>query len=133
MDENCQPASQKVSAVEDVRLARTWADILEEREARRAGVSIDDARPIVARKTGVPEGKLYSLRRNRLKDIARHILLRLGEGVMRELQAELRHVEHDLQILRQIGADPSGGEVLSLLASRQKIREALGLNPENEG
>ena len=128
MDEICQREGQKVSAVSDLNLARDWAEILEAREARRSGVSLDDARPIVARKTGIPEGKLYSLRRNRLKDIARHILLRLGEGVLRELQAELRHVEHDLQILRQIGADPSGGEVLSLLASRQKIREALGLD-----
>jgi len=130
VDKNCQSESRKVTPAQDVALARDWADILEEKEARRAGVSIDDARPIVARKTGVPEGKLYSLRRNRLKDVARHILLRLGEGVLRELQAELRHVEHDLQILRQIGADPSGGEVLSLLASRQKIREALGLDQE---
>lgn len=130
MDEICQPESRKVSAASDVNLAREWADILEAREARRSGVSLDDARPIVSRKTGIPEGKLYSLRRNRLKDIARHILLRLGEGVMRELQAELRHVEHDLQILRQIGADPSGGEVHSLLASRQKIREALGLTED---
>lgn len=130
MGEKCHREGQKVSAVSDVNLARDWAEILEAREARRAGVSIDDARPIVSRKTGVPEGKLYSLRRNRLKDIARHILLRLGEGVLHELQAELRHVEHDLQILRQIGADPSGGEVLSLLASRSKIREALGLDPE---
>jgi len=120
-----------VTPADDIALARNWADILEEREARRSGVSLDDARSAVARKTGVPEGKLYSLRRNRLKDIARHILLRLGEGVMRELQAELRHVEHDLQILRQIGADPSGGEVLSLLASRAKIREALGLDSES--
>ena len=129
MDRNCRPEGQKVTPAQDVALARDWADILETKEARRTGLSLDEARPIVARKTGVPEGKLYSLRRNRLKDIGRHILLRLGEGVIRELQVELRHIEHDLQTLRQIGADPSSGEMFSLLASRAKVREALGLDP----
>lgn len=127
MDRKCQPEGLKVSAVSDVSLARDWAEILEDRTARRSGVSIKQARPIVARKIGVPEGKLYSLRRNRLKDIARHILVQLGEGVIRELEAELHRVEHDLQTLKQIGARPDSGETLSLLASRQKIREALGL------
>ena len=127
MDEKRQPEGLKVTPASDIALARTWAETLEDRAARRAGVSVEDARPIVARKTGVPEGKLYSLRRNRLKDIARHILVRLGEGVIRELEAELRQVEHDLQICRQIGARPDSGEALSLLSSRQKIREALGL------
>lgn len=126
MDEKCHPERQKVSAVRDVSLAADWAGFLEQRVADRDGLSLADARPIVARRTGVPQGKLYSLRRKRLKDIANHILVQLGEGVKRELEAELRQVEHDLQICRQIGERPDSGEVLSLLASRQKIKKALG-------
>ena len=124
MDRNRPPEGQSVS---DVSLARDWASILEEKEARRLHLSRSEARTVVARKTGVPEGKLYSLRRNRIKDIGRTFLNRLGAGVIRELQQELARVEHDLQIINQIGVGVDNGETLSLLASRQKIREALGL------
>ena len=127
MSRDCHSEGQSVT---DAAIARDWAEILEEREARRAGVSRAEARPIVARKTGVPEGKLYSLRRNRLKDFPRYLLQRLGQSVIRELEAELRQVEHDLQTLTQIGAHPDSGETLSLLSSRRKIREALGLSPD---
>ena len=127
MDEKCHPEGQSVT---DVSLARDWADILEEKEVRRSLVSRSEARAIVARKTGVPEGKLYSLRRNRIKDIGRVFLNRLGASVIRELQLELARVEHDLGIINQIGGHTDDGETLSLLASRQKIREALGLDSD---
>jgi len=58
-------------------------------------------------------------------------LRRLGRGVIDALQAELRAVEHELAILTQIGAHPDSGEVLSALASREKIRAALNL-PEGD-
>lgn len=127
MDRNRHPEGHKVTAASDVALAGEWAELLEERTAKTRGVSLEDARSIVARDTGVPTGKLYSLRRRRLKDIGRSILTRLGEGVIRELQTELRRVEHELHVRTQIGARPDSGETLSLLADRQKIREALGL------
>ena len=111
----------------DVALAREWAETLEDRESRRHGISVQEARPIVARKTGVPTGKLYSLRRDRLKDVGNSILQRLGMALIRDLQTELARVEHDLQTAIQIGLDRHGGEVQSLLASRQKIRAALNL------
>lgn len=132
MDRSRQPEGHKVTAASDVALAGEWAELLEERAAKTRGVSLEDARSIVARDTGVPTGKLYSLRRRRLKDIGRSILTRLGEGVIRELQTELRRVEHELHVRTQIGARPDSGETLSLLANRQKIREALGLPPAPE-
>lgn len=133
MDRKYPPEGHKVTPANDVALASDWADILERQEARRSGVSLESARQIVSRKTGVPAGKLYSLRRNRLKSIARHILNSLGERVIAELQSELRHIEHDYQTAIQIGADPRSGEVQTLLASRAKIRDALGLPPNGEG
>ena len=121
----------------DVAIAAEWADILERREAKRTGMTLREVRPIVARRVGVPEGKLYSLRRGRLKDIAHRWLTRLGEGVVEALQNELRHVEHELQTLRQIGAHPDSDEMRSVLASRAKILAALNLAPlpehEREG
>ena len=115
------------SVPSDVTMARVWAETLEDREAKRSGLPVASARLIVARKTGVPEGKLYSLRRNRLKSIGSEFLNRLGSRLIAELQHELAQVEHELQTYRAIGAHPDSGEVLSALASREKIRAALGL------
>jgi DNA-binding transcriptional MerR regulator len=127
MDEKRHGESQNMTPVTDVEIAREWADILEEREARRTGLTLREVRSIVARRTGVPEGKLYSLRRGRLKDIANRWLTKLGEGVIEALQSELRHVEHELQTLRQIGVHPDSDEMRSVLASREKVRAALNL------
>lgn len=106
----CQPECQEVSAACDVALARTWAEALEDREARRAGLTVDEARAIVARKTGVPEGRLYSLRRGRLKEVGRYIIDRLGAVLIAELQADLRRIEHDYHTLVQTGAPSPDGE-----------------------
>ena len=115
----------------DVEIAAGWAAALEEREAKRAGVSLRQAREVVARKTGVPSGKLYSLRRGRLKDIARRFVERLGDAVRGELELELRRVEHELQTYRQIGLGAGESEMQSALASRARIRAALGLGMED--
>lgn len=116
--------------------ARGWARTLEEREARRSGVDLEGARPIVARRTGVPKGTLVSLRKNRLKGIAVHWYERLRAAVIHELEDELRHVQHELQIARQVGADPHSSEVFSALESEKRLREALGLDvaaPSSDG
>ena len=133
MRDNRTDEGRSVTLAEDIETARDWAKILENWEARRSGKSIAQARSTVARRTGVPEGKLYSLRRNRLKDISHRLFVGLGEAVVAELQNELRRVNHELQTLRQIGRDPRDGEMQAVLASRQKIMAALGLDASNEG
>lgn len=124
------PECQSEPPMSDVEIAAGWAAALEEREAKRAGVSLRQAREVVARKTGVPSGKLYSLRRGRLKDIARRFVERLGDAVRGELELELRRVEHELQTYRQIGLGAGESEMQSALASRARIRAALGLGME---
>lgn len=115
-----------MSAIAYVDQARNWARRLEDREKQRPGLSsIEEARPIVARKTGVPKGTLVSLRKNRLKAIAVHWYEKLREGVIRELEAELRHVEHEIQIARQSGVDPRSSHLQSALASEARLRQAL--------
>ena len=134
MDRNRHPEGQSVT---DVTLAREWAAILEEREARRGGVSRTVARNVVARKTGVTAGKLYSLARDRIKTIDNSMLRGIGGALIRELQHELTRVEHDLAIHTRIGDRADSGEVLSLASRREKIRDALGLTspspPEGRG
>lgn len=116
-----------------VETARGWERRLVDGEARRAGVDQDTARAIVARRTEVPKGTLLSLRKNRLKGIAVHWFERLRHGVIRELEAELRHLEHELSILRQTGVDPRSDATAAVVADIAKVREALGLDAPNDG
>ena len=126
MVENRDDLGRSMSAVDT---ARDWAKILENREANKAGVPIDVARNNVARRAGIPPSKLQSLRKNRLKDIGVSVFEALGRAIIRELEAELRHANHEIQILQQTGTDPGCGEMQSALGRIEKVREALGIAP----
>ncbi len=125
MDRNRHEKGRSVPS--DISLAEDWATALERIEAQRSGENRSRVRPVVARRTGVSEGTLYSLARRRLKKITNDTLRRLGNGLIAELQRELGRIEHELQIHTQIGTHIDSGEVLALVASRQKIKAALGL------
>ena len=111
----------------DVAVAEDWTEALERLIAQREHVSRSVARPIAARRAGVPAGTLYSLARRRLKGVSNSVLRGIGGALIRELQHELARVEHDLQTHTQIGGRPDDGAAIALVASRQKILEALGI------
>src|SRR3990167_4016477 len=95
-----------MSAVAYVERARSWARTLEDRERQGGAFTLTDAREAVSHRTGVSPGTLENLRKNRLKAIAAHVYDSLRAGVIRALEAELRHLEHEITILRQTGLDP---------------------------
>lgn len=131
MDQKRTRKGQSMNAATYVGQARIWAEMLEDREARRVG-TVEDARPIVSRRTGVPTGTLRSLRKGRLKSIGAHLFAGLQKGVIDALEGELRHVQHELQILRQTGVDPRSGSYQAALSDEARLRSALGLSPLTE-
>lgn len=133
MDDNRQENGRNMRS--DAAVAEDWTEALERLVARREGLSREAARPIVARRAGVPTGKLYSLARGRLKDVSNSVLRGIGGALIRELQHELARIEHDYQIHTQIGGRPDDGEAIALAKDRAKILAALGLSdaPDVEG
>lgn len=117
-----------MTSVEYLDRASGWARFLEDREAARTGQPVKTARSAVSRRLAMSPGTLENLRKNRLKAIAAHWYERLRAGVIAELEAELRHVEHDLAIARQTGLDVGAGGVLSLEANAARLKGALGLD-----
>lgn len=107
--------------------ARDWTRTLEDREAARSGATLREVRPVVARHAGVMPGTLENLRNGRLKSIAAHVYARLRAAVIRELENEVRHLEHELISLRATGADPRENEVAAVVANLAQVRAALGL------
>lgn len=121
------PEGTTMNSAAYVERAQDWARALEDREAARSGVRLSDAREAVARRVVIPAGTLENLRKGRLKAIAVHIYDRLRAGLIRELEAEVRRLEHELQILRATGADPRRDEIAAVVASLARAREAIGL------
>jgi hypothetical protein len=105
--------------------ARGWGRVLERREAERSGRPLKDARATVARRAGVSQGTLENLYNGRLKAIAVHVYERLWQAVERELHAELRRLERDLEqhSTRRLGARPI--ETAQIVADLERVRAAL--------
>lgn len=121
------------TAVATTTQAAEWVKRLEDVRARRLGC-IDRARLALARETGIPAGTLANLRRrNRIKQVAAWVRDRLRAAVIRELEAEVRALEHELQILRQTGVDPREGEIDAVVAHLAAARLALALPSRQEG
>ena len=105
--------------------ARGWSRKLEDGEARRSSCTIDEARPVVARRLGVSPGALEGLRKGRVKVIAAHVYDSLRAAVIRELHAEIRGLEHELSILRATGCRPDHPEIQEVVALIETARTAL--------
>lgn len=116
-----------MSAAAFVDRAREWERALVTREATRSGLPSNAARVKVAHKVGALPGTLENLRRGRLKEVAAHLYAGLHAGVVAELEAELRHVQHELNLARQAGLDPRSGSFFSLAANEARLKAALGL------
>lgn len=98
-----------VIAIEET--ARNWAAELESRESKRSGVSIRDARKIVARRMSVAPGTLENIRNRRTKGVRAGVFERIRAAFMRELEAEMMRLRHELEMARQCGLDARESEV----------------------
>jgi transcriptional regulator with XRE-family HTH domain len=120
------PGVMNMHAATYVDYARSLAKRLEDAEAVRSEMALRDVRRAVASKAGVSPGTLENLRNGRLKAIAAHVLDALRGAVERELQNEIRRLEHDLQVLRQTGVDAREDQVGEVQRHLTAAKEALG-------
>jgi hypothetical protein len=107
--------------------ARGWARRLEDAEAARRHVPVEDARPIVARKLGIAPGTLTSLRKNRLKDISAAVYAKLNQAVEGLLARELAALEHELHVVKSKGFSAGEGDLAAVAEDIARVRAALGL------
>lgn len=105
--------------------ARNLAKVLVDQETRRTGNRIV-ARRNVARSVGTSPGTIENLQRNRLKRIAGWLRDALRARVIRELEAEVARLQHEIAVLRQTGADPRGDEMAAARADLSAVLEVLG-------
>lgn len=119
------PTESDMSSVAFIENARTWSMALEAREQKRSGLSLVDARRVVARRADVSPGTLENLRKRRLKssDVGWYTRLRLL--LIEELKQEMRAHAHEIETLMALGADASSDALEEAQASLKAIQEAL--------
>ena len=113
------------NAMAEASEARSLANVLVAHEFRRTRDRAR-AREIVARSLGTSPGTIENLQRGRLKKIAGWLRDALRARVLRELEAEHSRIEHEIGLLRRIGADPRGDEMAAARADLSAILAVLG-------
>jgi hypothetical protein len=106
-------------------MTRHWVEKLEKTEAARTGVPVVVARRAVARRLGVAPGTIENLRRGRTKGVRAWIAERVANAVIREIEAELRGLNHELQCARQCGARAGESQIHEIQADVDALTLAL--------
>lgn len=88
--------------VPEMRSAFSLAKSLERRERARVG-SVDRARRVLADRLRIGVGTFENLVRERVKTVDARIRDRLQALLVKELEAEILRLNHELEMARQIG------------------------------
>lgn len=106
--------------------AQQWERMLVTDEATRSHCLEKEAREIVARRAGISPGTLENLRNGRLKQIAAHVYGSLRGLVIRELEAEIARLEHELTVARQTSVRPDDDAIFAAAAQLAAARQLIG-------
>jgi hypothetical protein len=105
---------------------REIARVLETREAVRSG-RLAFARQILARRVGCAPGTLESLRKGRLKRIEGWLHRKLEALLVRELEAEINRLTHELAKARtNRSSDPDAQKLERLAEAVRQAQKLLG-------
>lgn len=117
-----------MSAVEFDAFSRQSVRFLEDHAAEQGSMPVGVARKIVARRIGVSPGTLEGIRKGRTKGVREWVAERIRAAFIRELEAEIARLSHELQMARARGSDPRSDvmakAVASLASARALIEEA---------
>ena len=113
------------NALAEATESRRLANVLVDQEFRRTR-DRHLARVNVARSLGTSPGTIENLQRNRLKRIAGWLRDALRARVIRELEAEVVRLQHEIAKLHQTGSDPRDNEMAAVRADLSAVLEVLG-------
>lgn len=103
-----------------------WAEELEVREAKERGSSREDARPFLASKLKMLPGTLENIFRGRIKEPKQKTIDAVRNAFIRELEAEIQRLEHEVFMARQSGAAPDAHEIFEAQSHIEAAKSLLG-------
>lgn len=110
-----------------VERASEWAKALTQRESRGPG-DLENAWRRLEARYGISVRTFWSLRYRRPNEIAASIFYRLHAAYQAECERQMRRLEHDLSIARQIAGPDSDPvrEAQALVANARPAKKVLG-------
>lgn len=119
---------RKSGPVSDIPVASHMLTLAEDTDARRKGFTVKQARERFARMLKVPTRTLLHIRAKRSKSVPHFLMTGIRDILIDVLQAEIRALENQIAIARQVGADCNdnafGEAAASLDAARQILAAA---------
>lgn len=109
-----------------IDVAQGYVGALVQRERKYTG-KLDTAIENVGTQAGVSKWTVWGLWHGRRKTTTGEVVGKLRGALIRRLEGEIRHLEHELTILRATGIRPDDDEILAVAASLAKARQTLGL------
>lgn len=115
----------QMNAVSDIESVHRLARRLEDAEAKRLGVRINEARASLARRLRTSPGTLENIRRLRTKVVPSWLMARIRAEFVSVLQSEILRLEHEITIARQIGTDHCDDDLQAAEAQVVAAKEIL--------
>jgi hypothetical protein len=119
-----QGSFMHMSGAATIEEARVQARTLEQRERSRAG-NLKNARATLARRAGVSPATWRNLAQGRLKRLDAWLRDRLCALIIRELEADIARLEHDLARARSRGDHLGSQHVCEIETHLAKARAIL--------
>lgn len=98
---------------------------LEEREAQKLGVKIEQARKALARAMRLAPGTLLGIRKGRLKSLRGNVERAIDAKLVETLKAEIGRLENVLAVAEARGLAADRREVASLMGRRDALVSIL--------
>jgi hypothetical protein len=126
MNEGMSKMSSRLSTDETPRMSTSVviAQSLVRRE-RAKGLGAEAARLWLARKLGVGEGAVRNLVRGKVKRVDEIIRERLRVLLMREIEAEIQRLEHELEVLKASGVHLASHDICEVETHLEAARAIL--------
>lgn len=105
------------------------SDLIQSLRNRRRGQTREQVWSWIASKTGISPGTIESLARKRTKRLVEGVGKRLRDLAVRELEAEIERLNHELEMVRVGGGDHCAlamGEIETHLAKARSLLRAGG-------
>jgi hypothetical protein len=117
-----------MNAMSDIETVNRFARLIEDTEANRLGIRVQEARTFIARKLGISPGTMENWRRMRTKIVPNWLMNRLRAELINVLQSEIRRLEHEVQLARQTGSNYRDDTLASAQTQLAAAREILSGN-----
>lgn len=97
----------------------------EDREKTRIDAPLPIAREALGRRWKIAPGTLSNVRRGRLKNLSAMVRDRIAAAILSDLDADIRRLEHEKQVLLQSGSVLGANEILEIETWLSKARTAI--------